>query len=126
VLQCELTWLHTSLFHVSFVLTHETIAQEFSLKGLWDAVPLVATFVVSVSFLGVCLAIGIFKCAPHPDPHANSALPLEQPAHAADLRCMCPLTVRLMWSTSESCTLIAAPASQAGCPGRVPGRPMPE
>jgi hypothetical protein len=42
---------------------HCCLRQEYSLKGLWDAVPMVITFVGAVSFLGVCLAIGIFKCA---------------------------------------------------------------
>ena len=42
---------------------HCSPLQEYSLKGLWDAVPMVITFVGAVSFLGVCLAIGIFKYA---------------------------------------------------------------
>lgn len=42
---------------------HCCLLQEYSLKGLWDAVPMVITFVGAVSFLGVCLAIGIFKYA---------------------------------------------------------------
>jgi hypothetical protein len=57
---------YLSIFGVSAIETgawHCSLPQEYSLKGLWDAVPMVITFVGAVSFLGVCLAIGIFKYA---------------------------------------------------------------
>ncbi len=40
--------------------------QEFSLAGLWQNLPIYAFFAFAFSFLGVCLAIGIFKCAHGP------------------------------------------------------------
>ena len=40
--------------------------QEFSLAGLWQNLPIYAFFAFAFSFLGVCLAIGIFKCADSP------------------------------------------------------------
>jgi len=40
--------------------------QEFSLAGLWQNLPIYAFFAFAFSFLGVCLAIGIFKCAHSP------------------------------------------------------------
>ena len=64
--------LHVSSTHYLYVFGvsifetgawHCSLPQEYSLKGLWDAVPMVITFVGAVSFLGVCLAIGIFKYA---------------------------------------------------------------
>ncbi len=37
--------------------------QELCLKGLWDTIPLVLTFGGALCFLGICLAVGIFKRA---------------------------------------------------------------
>ena len=37
--------------------------QDYSLAGLWSAAPAFFFFSFAFSFLGVCLGIGIFKCA---------------------------------------------------------------
>ena len=37
--------------------------QDFSLAGLWKDLPIYGFFAFAFSFLGVCLAIGIFRCA---------------------------------------------------------------
>ena len=42
--------------------------QDYSLAGLWDDVPAYLFFSFAFSFLGICLGIGIFKCAPSPNP----------------------------------------------------------
>ena len=35
--------------------------QNFSLAGLWENLPIYAFFAFAFSFLGVCLAVGIFR-----------------------------------------------------------------
>ena len=48
--------------------------QEFSLAGLWQNLPIYAFFAFAFSFLGVCLAIGIFRRARSPCSHLDAAL----------------------------------------------------
>ena len=38
--------------------------QDFSLAGLWKDLPIYGFFAFAFSFLGICLAIGIFRCVP--------------------------------------------------------------
>lgn len=49
--------------------------QEFSLAGLYRAVPVAAVMLGSIGFLGVALAVGIFKYPPPPSfPHHHCCL----------------------------------------------------
>ena len=48
--------------------------QDYSLAGLWDNVPAYLFFSFAFSFLGICLGIGIFKCAAFQNPCSDTVI----------------------------------------------------